>query len=492
MPSDVVLKIARAVHERRIAAREVHEVYAARALAHNPALNAIVTMMLDSSAAGAGAIDETVARGDDPGPLAGVPCAIKDNLCIAGVRTTCSSRILESWTSPYTATAVARMLDSGASVLGKTNLDEFGMGSSTEFSIFGPTCNPYDTARVAGGSSGGSAAAVAAGLVPVALGSDTGGSVRQPAALCGIVGVKPTYGRISRYGLTAYASSFDQVGCLALTVTDAALVLDTIAGHDPCDSTSLAERSPRSVAALEQGVAGLRVGVVEELMGEGVAAPVAQAVSSAAHALSSAGASVEEVSLPSLTSGLAAYYQMASAEASSNLARYDGVRFGLRVDGASAGEMIARTRSAGFGAEVKRRIMLGTYVLSAGYYDAYYERARKVRTIVCRDFAHTYESCDVLLAPSYPTTAFKLGEKLSDPAVMYAGDVCTVPANLAGHPAISVPFGADPEGLPIGVQIMAPALREDLMFRAALALERAAPELGGPDPASYGDTRLDW
>ncbi len=370
-------------------------------------------------------------------------------------------------------------------MLGKTNLDEFGMGSSTEFSIFGPTRNPYNTARVAGGSSGGSAAAVAAGLVPIALGSDTGGSVRQPASLCGVVGVKPTYGRVSRYGLTAYASSFDQVGCFASSVRDAALVFDTIAGHDPRDSTSLEDRVPAIAVAFEQGVGALRVGVVEELMGEGVAGSVADAVKSAALALSSAGASVDEVSLPSLTSGLAAYYQIASAEASSNLARYDGVRFGLRVPGGSAGEMIERSRSAGFGDEVKRRIMLGTYVLSAGYYDAYYERARKVRTVVCRDFAKTYESFDVLIAPSYPTTAFELGEKTSDPATMYAGDVCTVPANLAGHPAMSVPFGADESGLPIGVQILAPALREDLMFRTAMILEHAAPDLCGPDPATY-------
>jgi aspartyl-tRNA(Asn)/glutamyl-tRNA(Gln) amidotransferase subunit A len=485
MRRNIATEIAAAVRAKQLTAGEINETFAARIFTHNPALNAIVTVMAESSRAGAAAVDEEVARGRDPGPLAGVPCAVKDNLCVRDAPTTCASRMLEHWTAPYTATAVERLLGNGSTMSGKTNLDEFGMGSSTEFSIFGPTRNPYDTTRVAGGSSGGSAAAVAAGLVPIALGSDTGGSIRQPAALCGIVGVKPTYGRVSRYGLTAYASSFDQVGCFAATVRDAVLVFDAIAGHDPCDNTSLKDGAPAVGPALDDGATMLRVGIVGELMAEGVAAPVTAAVSSAALALSQAGALVEEVSMPSLTSGLAAYYQIASAEASSNLARYDGVRFGLRAPGESAGEMIARSRSAGFGEEVKRRIMLGTYVLSAGYHDAYYEKARKVRTIVCRDFAGAYERYDVLIAPTYPTTAFELGEKISDPTAMYAGDVCTVPANLAGLPAMSVPFGADESGLPIGVQILAPPLREDLMFRAALALEQAAPELGGPSPAIY-------
>jgi aspartyl-tRNA(Asn)/glutamyl-tRNA(Gln) amidotransferase subunit A len=482
---DIATQIAAAIRAEQLSAQEVNEIYSARASAHNPAVNAMVTVAFESSQEGAAAIDDTIASGLDPGLLAGVPCAVKDNLCTQGIRTTCASRMLENWVPPYSATAVERLLEQGSILIGKTNLDEFGMGSSTEYSIFGPTRNPYDTSRVAGGSSGGSAAAVAAGLVPVALGSDTGGSVRQPAALCGVVGVKPTYGRVSRYGLTAYASSFDQVGCLALTVKDAALVLDAIAGHDPRDSTSLKDDRPAIGGTLHDGAAKLRVGIAKELMGEGVATQVAAAVRSAALTLSRAGAHVDEVSLPSLNSGLAAYYQIASAEASSNLARYDGVRFGLRVPGDSANEMIERSRSAGFGDEVKRRIMLGTYVLSAGYYDAYYERARKVRTLVCRDFASAYEKCDVLLAPTYPTTAFKLGEKISDPAVMYAGDVCTVPSNLAGHPAMSVPFGTDENGLPVGVQILAPALREDLMFRVALALEEAAPELPSSSPSVY-------
>jgi aspartyl-tRNA(Asn)/glutamyl-tRNA(Gln) amidotransferase subunit A len=483
---DIATQIAAAVRAKQLSAQEVNEIYSAKASAHNPALNAMVAVAFESSQEGATAIDNTIASGLDPGSLAGVPCAVKDNLCTQSIRTTCASRILEDWVAPYNATVVDRLIEQGSVVMGKTNLDEFGMGSSTEYSIFGPTRNPYDTDRVAGGSSGGSAAAVAAGLVPIALGSDTGGSVRQPAALCGIVGVKPTYGRVSRYGLTAYASSFDQVGCLTATVKDAALVFDVLAGHDPQDSTSLQGAMEKVGPTLERGATRLRIGVIKELMGDGVAGSVLAAVESAALALSHSGALIDEVSLPSLDSGLAAYYQIASAEASSNLARYDGVRFGLRVSGESAGEMIERSRTAGFGDEVKRRIMLGTYVLSAGYYDAYYERARKVRTLVCQDFAATYAQYDVLLAPTYPTTAFKLGEKISDPAVMYAGDVCTVPSNLAGHPSMSVPFGADSSGLPIGVQILAPALREDLMFRTGLALEDAAPSLRGPNPAIFG------
>jgi aspartyl-tRNA(Asn)/glutamyl-tRNA(Gln) amidotransferase subunit A len=346
------------------------------------------------------------------------------------------------------------------------------MGSSTENSAFGPTRNPHDTSRVPGGSSGGSAAAVAAGLVPLALGSDTGGSIRQPAALCGVVGMKPTYGMVSRYGLVAFASSLDQIGPLAPTVADAALLFEVIAGHDPADSTSVPRPAPELVASLDEGVDGLRIGVLAELV-EGASADVAARVEEAARALEAAGAKVDEASVPAATHALSAYYLIAPAEASSNLARYDGVRYGLRVDGPDVGAMYTATRSAGFGAEVKRRIMLGTYALSAGYYDAYYGQAQRVRTLLIRDFEAAYATHDLLLAPTTPTTAFALGAKTGDPWAMYLSDVCTVPSNLAGQPAVSVPFGAGDGGLPVGVQVLAPALGEVPMFRAAAALERA-------------------
>ncbi|HET6793055.1 MAG TPA: Asp-tRNA(Asn)/Glu-tRNA(Gln) amidotransferase subunit GatA, partial [Acidimicrobiales bacterium] len=421
----------------------------------------------------AGEIDAAVARGDDPGPLAGVPVAFKDNLCTRGVATTCSSRILEGWHPPYDATVVGRVLAAGAVPVGKTNLDEFAMGSSTENSAFGPTRNPHDPDRVPGGSSGGSAAAVAAGFAPLALGSDTGGSIRQPAALCGVVGVKPTYGVVSRYGLVAFASSLDQIGPFATTVADAARLLEVIAGHDPLDSTSLDAPAPTVSEAIGMGVEGLRVGVLEELL-DGVEAPAADATRAAAEALAAAGAKVDDVSVPAVRYGLSAYYLIAPAEASSNLARYDGVRYGKRVDAPDVTAMFAATRAAGFGAEVKRRIMLGTYALSAGYYDAYYGQAQRVRTLIIRDFEEAYRRFDVLLAPTTPGAAFPLGAKMADPLTMYMSDVCTIPSNLAGHPAMSVPFGRDGR-LPLGVQLLAPALGEAVMFRAAAAVEAAAP-----------------
>jgi aspartyl-tRNA(Asn)/glutamyl-tRNA(Gln) amidotransferase subunit A len=357
--------------------------------------------------------------------------------------------------------------------VGKTNLDEFAMGSSTENSAFGPTRNPRDPSRVPGGSSGGSAAAVAAGFTPVALGSDTGGSIRQPAALCGVVGLKPTYGLVSRYGLVAFASSLDQIGPFSATVADAALMLGVIAGHDPADSTSIPEPTPSYTESLSAGVAGLRVGVVRELAGEGIAPDVAARVNAAVAALSAAGAEVIEVSVPAVTYGLSAYYLIAPAEASSNLARYDGVRFGLRVDAPTTDAMMTATRTAGFGAEVKRRIMLGTYALSSGYYDAYYGKAQRVRTLIARDFAAAYDSVDLLVSPTSPTTAFAFGAK-ADPLSMYLNDVCTIPSNLAGHPAISVPFGNGDDGMPVGVQLMAPALAETTLLSAAAVLEAAA------------------
>jgi aspartyl-tRNA(Asn)/glutamyl-tRNA(Gln) amidotransferase subunit A len=357
--------------------------------------------------------------------------------------------------------------------VGKTNLDEFAMGSSTENSAFGPTKNPRDTTRVPGGSSGGSAAAVAARFAPLALGSDTGGSIRQPAALCGVVGVKPTYGLVSRYGLVAFASSLDQIGPMAESVADAALLLEVIAGHDPADSTSIPSAAPAILASLDEGVEGLRIGILSELA-EGVDADVAARLEQAAAALEAQGAKVGQASVPAARFGLSAYYLIAPAEASSNLARYDGVRYGLRVDAPDITTMYGATRAAGFGAEVKRRIMLGTYALSAGYYDAYYGQAQRVRTLIIRDFDAAYADYDLLLAPATPSTAFPLGAKTDVPLTMYLSDVCTIPSNLAGHPAISVPFGTGADGLPVGIQVMAPALGEATMFRAAATLEREA------------------
>jgi aspartyl-tRNA(Asn)/glutamyl-tRNA(Gln) amidotransferase subunit A len=465
------LDVAGAVRAGTTTARQVVEEHLSRIAALDGALHAFNLVLAEQARTAADAIDLVVAKGQDPGPLAGVPVAVKDNLCTHGIPTTCSSRILEGWCPPYDATVVSRLAAAGAVVVGKTNLDEFAMGSSTENSAFGPTRNPHDHTRVPGGSSGGSAAAVAAGFAPLGVGSDTGGSIRQPAALCGVVGAKPTYGAVSRYGLIAFASSLDQIGPLANTVADAALLLDVIAGHDPLDSTSWPDGIPAVSGFLERGVEGLRVGVVRELMGDGIDADVGARVREAADALVAAGAKVEEASVPATVLGLSAYYLIAPAEASSNLARYDGVRYGLRVGAEDIGVMYGATRSAGFGAEVKRRIMLGTYALSAGYYDAYYGQAQRVRTLIIRDFALAYTRYDVLLSPTAPSTAFPLGAKTDDPLTMYLSDVCTIPSNLAGHPAMSVPFGVGDDGLPVGVHVMAPALGETVMFRVAAALE---------------------
>jgi aspartyl-tRNA(Asn)/glutamyl-tRNA(Gln) amidotransferase subunit A len=469
------LELAAAVRAGERTARDVVEEHLDAIATREGEIHAFNLVLADEARAAADAVDAAVAAGRDPGPLAGVPVALKDNLCTRGIPTTCSSRILEGWRPPYDATAVRRVVAAGGVPIGKTNLDEFAMGSSTENSAFGPTRNPLDTSRVPGGSSGGSAAAVAAGFAPLGLGSDTGGSIRQPAALCGVVGAKPTYGRVSRYGLIAFASSLDQIGPFARTVADAALLLETMWGHDANDSTSIPATPGSLLADLDAGVEGLRVGVVEELTdAQGVDGEVVAAVERAAGALEQAGAKVERVSVPSVVYGLSAYYLIAPAEASSNLARYDGVRYGLRVDGDDVATMMARTREAGFGAEVKRRIMLGTYALSAGYYDAYYGQAQKVRTLIIREFARAYERFDVLLGPTSPTTAFPLGTKTENPLTMYLNDVCTIPSNLAGHPAVSVPFGAGADGLPIGVQVLADALAEPVMFRVARAIELAA------------------
>jgi len=469
------LELAGAIRAGARRAVEVVEEHLAAIDALDRELHAFVTVLGDAALARAEAIDAALARGEDPGPLAGVPVAVKDNLCTRGVPTTCSSRILEGWRPPYTATTVERLERAGAIAIAKTNLDEFAMGSSTENSAFGPTRNPRDPNRVPGGSSGGSAAAVAAGYAPLALGSDTGGSIRQPAALCGVVGVKPTYGLVSRYGLVAFASSLDQIGPFATDVADAALLLDVIDGPDPLDSTSIREATDPIAPVVDQGVEGLRIGIVSELTdADGVQPEVRAAVERAGAVLEAAGATVERVHVPSAIYGLSAYYLIAPAEASSNLARYDGVRYGLRIDGEDVATMNAKTRDAGFGPEVKRRIMLGTYALSAGYYDAYYGKAQRVRTLIIRDFARVYETCDALISPTSPTVAFPLGAKSADPLAMYLSDICTIPTNLAGHPGMSVPFGTGEAGLPVGVQVLAPALGEPVMFRVARVLEAAA------------------
>jgi aspartyl-tRNA(Asn)/glutamyl-tRNA(Gln) amidotransferase subunit A len=469
-----VAELSAQVRSGERSAREVVDDHLAAIEERDEQIHAFNLVLTDAARAAADDIDRRIAAGEDPGPLAGVPVALKDNLCTRGTPTTCSSRILEGWSPPYDATVVTRLAAAGALVIGKTNLDEFAMGSSTENSAFGVTRNPHDVSRVPGGSSGGSAAAVAAGFAPLALGSDTGGSIRQPAALCGVVGMKPTYGRVSRYGLVAFASSLDQIGPFANTVADAALLFDVIAGHDPRDTTSIPEALSPVSPALAEGVDGLRIGLISELSGEGISPDVVRQLGAAADALEACGAKVGDVSVPSTTYGVSAYYLIAPAEASSNLARYDGVRYGLRVDAPTTGEMMEATRTAGFGAEVKRRIMLGTYALSAGYWDAYYGKALRVRTLMLRDFEAAYEQYDLLLAPTAPTTAFEIGAKSNDPLAMYLSDVCTIPSNLVGHPAISVPFGAGDDGLPVGVQILAPSLDEQLMFRAAAALEASA------------------
>ena len=467
-----ISSVAADVAAGRASAIEVLEQHLARIDAREAEVHAFNLVTRDEARATATAIDARVKKGENPGRLAGVPIALKDNMCTRGIDTTCSSRILEGWKPPYNATVVDKLAAEGAVFIGKTNLDEFAMGSSTENSAFGPTRNPLDTSRVPGGSSGGSAAAVAAGFAAGSLGSDTGGSIRQPAALCGLVGVKPTYGLVSRYGLVAFASSLDQIGPFTHTVEDAAILTEVIAGHDPMDSTSIPQPAPNLVGALSAGVKGLRIGRVSDLP-EGADRDVLDRLDAAFDALAKAGAQIVDVKLPSLSFALTAYYLIAPAEASSNLARYDGVRYGKRVAAGDINTMYADTREAGFGDEVKRRIMLGTYALSAGYYDAYYGKALKVRRLIADDFARAYADADVILTPTSPSVAFRFGAKTDDPLAMYLCDIFTIPTNLAGHPAVSVPYGTGADNMPVGVQVLAPTLGEATMFRVAAELERS-------------------
>ncbi|CAN5372547.1 MAG: Asp-tRNA(Asn)/Glu-tRNA(Gln) amidotransferase subunit GatA [Acidimicrobiia bacterium] len=472
-PADLTIAAAgAALRTGDLGAVELLDAVIARASVTEPHLHAYLTLDRPGSRNAAEAADRRFAAGEPSGPLDGIPIALKDNLCTRGVETTCSSQVLAGYVPPYDATAVTRMREAGAVLVGKTNLDEFAMGSSTENSGFGPSRNPWDTDRVPGGSSGGVAAAVSVGSALGGYGTDTGGSVRQPAALCGLVGMKPTYGLVSRYGLIAFASSLDQIGPLARTVGDAVDLLEAVAGFDPKDATSIRGDVPSMRRSLDAGVAGLRIGVVAELTGEGIAPAVAAGFRNTIDALAGAGADIVDVSLPTAPHAISVYYLIAPAECSANLARFDGVRYGLRVDAASTEEMMAATRAQGFGPEVIRRVLLGTYALSAGYYDAFYGQAQKVRTLMRRDFAAAYEQADVLVCPTSPTTAFTLGERTADPLTMYYSDVCTIPCNLTGDPAVSVPTGLDDDGLPISFQVMAPALGEEMLFRVAAEVER--------------------
>src|SRR4051812_6364129 len=478
----------------KIAAKEVSSVEATRACLDQIAktdekYHAFLHVAEDKALASAAAVDKAVAAGESlPSPLAGVPLALKDVFTTTDMPTTCGSKILEGWTSPYDATVTARLRAAGIPILGKTNMDEFAMGSSTENSAYGPTRNPWNVDRVPGGSGGGSAAALAAFQAPLAIGSDTGGSIRQPAALTATVGVKPTYGTVSRYGLIACASSLDQGGPCARTVLDTALLHEVIAGHDPKDSTSVEAKVPDVVAAARAGASGdlkgVRIGVVKQLRGDGYQDGVLASFNAAVDVLTQLGAEVSEVDCPHFDYALPAYYLILPSEVSSNLARFDGMRYALRVadDGThSAEEVMALTRAAGFGPEVKRRIMIGTYALSAGYYDAYYNQAQKVRTLIARDLDEAYKGVDVLISPATPTTAFPLGEKVDDPLAMYLFDLCTLPLNLAGHCGMSVPSGLSPDdNLPVGLQIMAPALADDRLYRVGAAYEVAR----GPLPTA--------
>lgn len=438
-----------------------------------PKLKAFLCVTADRALEQAKQVDAKIAAGEEIGLLEGIPIGIKDNMCTQGITTTCGSRILENFVPPYESTVTQKLKDAGAVMVGKTNLDEFAMGSSTENSGYQVTANPWDLERVPGGSSGGSAAAVAAEECVVALGSDTGGSIRQPASLCGVVGLKPTYGLVSRFGLVAYASSLDQIGPFARNVEDAAILLGAIAGYDKRDSTSLQVEIPDYTKFLKPEIKGLKIGVIKETFGEGLDKVVADTVNKALEQLKDLGAEVQEISCPRFRYGLPTYYIIAPSEASANLARYDAVKYGIRKDSENLMSMYTKTRATGFGAEVKRRIMIGTYTLSAGYYDAYYLKAQKVRTLIKQDFETAFDRVDVLICPTAPTTAFKAGEKTADPLSMYLSDLMTIPVNLAGLPGMSIPCGFDAQGLPIGLQLIGNVLREDILFQVAHAYEQA-------------------
>lgn len=468
------VEIASAVRSKKISAVEVWRAFAKRIEQYNPTLNAFLTVNSQAEMQ-AQEIDRKIAAGQDPGPLAGVPIGIKDNIVTQRITTTCASRILEGWVPPYDAFVVRRMKEAGAIIAGKTNLDEFAMGGSNENSAFGAVRNPWQLDRVPGGSSGGSAAAVAARMVPLALGSDTGGSVRQPASFCHLVGLKPTYGRVSRYGLVAFASSLDQIGPLARNTTDAEVLFNVIAGHDPQDSTSL---RPQDVSIPDHFTGTFRLGLVREFFAEGLNTHVRAVVENAVADLHTAGMHIQGTTLPSASYGVAVYQLLATSEASSNLSRYDGVRYGFRAHNTSNLEsMYTKTRGQGFGAEVKRRILLGTYALSAGYYDAYYRKAQQVRTLIRREVSEALQHYDLLLGPTVPIPPFGLGELIDDPLTMYLADTYAVIANLAGVPALSIPAGFTPEGLPVGMQMMAKAGHEATLFAFARTWEELHPEL---------------
>ncbi len=485
-PAPNASEIAAAVRERRRSAVDVTQDALARITRQDPTIHAFLQTFPEQALAQAQRVDAAIAAGNGHTlPLAGVPVALKDNICLSFGRTTCGSRILENYESPFTATAAQLLIDAGAVIIGKTNLDEFAMGSSTEYSAFGPTRNPWDVSRVPGGSSGGSAAAVAARICPLALGSDTGGSIRQPASMCGVVGVKPTYGRISRYGLVAYASSLDQIGPIATTVVDAAIALDVLCHHDPMDSTSVEGRRDDFASRLEEPIANLRIGVPTQARSSANDPGVARVFADTIATFEKLGADIVEVNLPMTDAGIAAYYIVALAEASSNLARFDGIRYGRRASLSkedTLADLYCKSRAEGFGDEVKRRIMLGTHVLSSGYYDAYYNTALRARRRILEDFERAFggASCHAVLMPTAPNPAFRIGEKTSDPLAMYLEDVYTVGANLAGLPAMSVPAGfvvvgagKTPYQLPVGAQLVCPAFSESIMLRAARMFERA-------------------
>ncbi len=461
------------LEKKEITSVELTETFLKHAKEQNPEINAYITISEEEAIAAAKVADERRTKGER-GRLLGVPLAIKDNICTKGIRTTCASKILHNFIPPYDATVVERLKKEGAVILGKTNMDEFAMGSSNETSFFGAVRNPHDKERIPGGSSGGSAASVAAGMAPAAMGRDTGGSIRQPAALCGVVGLKPTYGRVSRYGLIAFGSSLDQIGPITKDVKDAAILLETIAGRDERDSTSLKDIVPPYTARLYQDVKGLRLGVPKEYFIDGMDKEVLLKVKEAIELLKSLGAEIKEISLPHSGYGIAVYYLLATAEASSNLARYDGVKYGFRADNVKdLKEMYIKTKKEGFGEEVKRRIMLGTFALASGYYDAYYKKASKVRTLIKRDFEEAFRTVDAIVCPTSPETAFKLGEKSDDPIKMYLSDIFTININLAGVPAVSVPCGFSAEKLPIGLQIIGNYMDEQTILNVAYAFESA-------------------